>query len=81
VGTLRRFWFPVPGYLGIGVSAPTLAEARALAEAARPALDPAAPPLGAVVEDVDVRTLDPGHVIPNLGPPVWPGVWFPRLSG
>ena len=35
------------------------------------------PPLTAVVEDVDVATLDEGHVRPNMGNPVTPGVWFP----
>ena len=32
-----------------------------------------------VVEDVDVRDLDEGHVLPNLGDPSARGVWFPRL--
>jgi hypothetical protein len=30
-----------------------------------------------IIEDVDVSTLDRGHVIPNMEPPVWRGVWFP----
>ena len=29
------------------------------------------------VEDVDVRTLDQGHVIPNMLPPNRRGIWFP----
>ena len=29
------------------------------------------------IEDVDVRTLDQGHVIPNLLPPGRRGVWYP----
>jgi hypothetical protein len=29
------------------------------------------------IEDVDVSTLDPGHVLPNLIPCNWRGVWFP----
>jgi len=33
-----------------------------------------------VVEDVDVRTLDQGHVVPNMGAVNFPGVWFPRLN-
>lgn len=30
-----------------------------------------------VIENVDIRTLDQGHVIPNMRPPVYRGVWFP----
>ncbi|GGH83128.1 hypothetical protein HNQ91_005981 [Filimonas zeae] len=30
-----------------------------------------------VVENVDIRTLDQGHVIPNMIAPVHRGVWFP----
>lgn len=29
------------------------------------------------VENVDIRTLDQGHVIPNMAAPVARGVWFP----
>ena len=79
MGPLRRFWFPVPGHLGIGVSAPSLEQARELAERVRTELWPAAPALGTVVEDVDIRTLDQRHVLPNMRPPVWPGVWFPMV--
>jgi hypothetical protein len=28
--------------------------------------------------DVDVRDLDQGHVTPNMGPPNWRGVWYPK---
>jgi hypothetical protein len=30
-----------------------------------------------IVEDVDIRTLDEGHVIPNMKPPNYRGIWFP----
>jgi hypothetical protein len=30
-----------------------------------------------VVTDVDVSTLDPGHILPNLGLPTQRGIWFP----
>ena len=36
------------------------------------------PAISEVVEDVDVRGLDPSHVIPNMGDPSIRGVWFPR---
>ena len=35
------------------------------------------PPFKKVIEDVDIRTLDQGHVIPNMQSPVERGVWFP----
>lgn len=31
----------------------------------------------AVIEDVDVRTLDEGHVLPDMDPPNRRGFWFP----
>jgi hypothetical protein len=74
---LRRFWFPVEGHLGIGVSAPTLDEATALAEQFRRA-NWASASLGIPINDVDIRELDQKHVIPNIGPVAVPGLWFPR---
>ncbi len=32
-----------------------------------------------VIENVDIRTLDENHVLPNMGPPNTRGIWFPRL--
>jgi hypothetical protein len=29
------------------------------------------------VEDIDVSTLDPGHVLPNMGVASNRGIWFP----
>ena len=74
---LRRFWFPGQGCWGVGVTAFTKEEASALAEqtAARLGWRLA----GGVVEDVDVRTLDQQHVIPNMGACSDAGVWFPAL--
>jgi len=72
---LRRFWFSVPHALGIGVTAYSLSEARQLAEEVAKEMGWAEP--GSVLEDVDVRDLDQGHVIPNMGPPNLRGVWFP----
>lgn len=36
------------------------------------------PPIRSVIEDVDVSTLDPRHVLPNMGSPLRRGIWFPR---
>ena len=38
-------------------------------------------PIASTVEDVDVRTLDTGHVLPNMLPPNRRGVWFPAGFG
>ncbi len=76
---LRRYWFTVPSHLGIGVTAGSRSEAEALAR-------DAARRLGwpfegtACTEDVDVRTLDQHHAVPNMGPPSIVGVWYPRLN-
>jgi hypothetical protein len=36
------------------------------------------PPLESVIEDVDVSTLDAGHVLPNMDVPIFRDVWFPK---
>lgn len=28
-------------------------------------------------ENIDIRTLDQGHIVPNMKDPTWRGVWFP----
>jgi len=75
---LRRFWFPVPGHLGIGVTVYTPEEAlrlaRELAERYGWQIDATQ-----VVEDVDIRQLDQKHVIPNMGACSVRGIWFPRV--
>ncbi|MDF1501728.1 hypothetical protein [Roseisolibacter sp. H3M3-2] len=76
---LRRFWFMLSAGPGIGVTAASEAEARELAEATRARFAPEAVITG-VTPDVDVSTLDAAHVVPNAGPVVVRGVWFPRLS-
>ena len=29
-------------------------------------------------KDIDVSTLDAGHVLPNMNPPVYRGIWYPK---
>ena len=36
------------------------------------------PPIRTVVEDIDISKLDGRHVRPNMGIPVFRGVWFPK---
>lgn len=35
------------------------------------------PPFRKVVNNVDISKLDQGHVIPNMKPPIYRGIWFP----
>jgi len=35
------------------------------------------PPIKSVQENVDIRSLDQGHVIPNMRSPHSRGIWFP----
>jgi hypothetical protein len=93
---LQRYWFVGDaedpfGVTGIGVTAFTEEDARGLIRRALPALpEQALAPWRAwsldrlscarVVENVDVRVLDQGHVIPNMGLVVDRGVWWPKLS-
>ncbi len=71
---LKRYWFATGALMGIGVTANTIEDARAL-------LDQCelfnADAIQAVVEDVDLQTLDANHIRPNMGPSNFRGVWFP----
>jgi hypothetical protein len=78
---LHRYWItlvepPPGGRLGYGVTAFSEEDARAIL--AFVAFDGALPAVAEVRADVDVRELDQGHVIPNMNPPNWRGVWFPK---
>jgi hypothetical protein len=81
---LHRFWFkfsPIkpydPSALGYGVTAYTYDDAISiLKDTVFQNRD--LPEVQSVIEDVDISTLDQKHVIPNMEPPVWRGVWFPK---
>lgn len=82
---LHRFWFRFdrqPGTpaswtsLGCGVTAVDRGDAEKLL-AASALVEGGLPTVREVVADVDVQTLDPGHVLPNMGDPSVRGVWFP----
>ncbi len=38
------------------------------------------PPVKKIIENVDIRTLDAGHVQPNIGICVFKGIWYPALN-
>ena len=75
---LRRYWFETREHLGIGVTAYSLDDAKRL-------MEDAARQMGwdyqvlQVIENVDVRELDQNHVVPNMGPPNFRGVWYPNF--
>lgn len=81
---LTRFWINFvagdgPGLSGCGVTAYNELDAKSLLE------EELFPVLGVreiagIIPDVDIRTLDQGHVIPNMAPPNFRGVWFPKLT-
>ena len=73
---LTRYWFASARGLGVGVTAYSPADAEELLRnvGLQPGtdFDP-----DRCVTGVDIRSLDQGHVIPNMGPPNVRGVWFP----
>ena len=83
---LTRYWFEFdweegsparPERLGCGVTAFDREGAlRLVSEVAF--ANEEVPPVKRVIEDVDIQTLDPGHVLPNMGMPSERGVWFPN---
>jgi hypothetical protein len=89
---LHRFWLQfsiAPGDvdrysswaglgLGCGITAFTFEDALAVVRQAILGGDPL-PDVVQLIEDIDVRTLDQGRVVPNMGPPNERGVWFPRV--
>jgi hypothetical protein len=80
---LHRFWIeldtPIRGLRTFGVTAIDLADALGLI---RLFLEPATavPHPARVIEDVDVGTFDQRHVLPNMLPTIWRGVWYPMSS-
>lgn len=87
---LHRYWFDfniTPNQLseyatyagfsyGCGVTAYSLEDALQVLRQSVFGSDPL-PEVAKVVEDVDVSSLDKGHVLPNMGNPTSRGVWFP----
>lgn len=37
------------------------------------------PDIAELIVNIDVSTLDPGHILPNIGITVDRGIWFPRI--
>ena len=75
-GLLHRYWFPSDGHFGVGVTAFSEDEAFRLAPQVAHEMHWQIS-RDRVIVDIDVRTLDQGHVIPNMRAPNVRGVWFP----
>ncbi len=78
---LHRYWITLADSgraspLGYGITAYDEADARSILSFV--AFDGEAPEISEVKVDVDVRDLDQGHVIPNMNPPNWRGIWYPK---
>jgi hypothetical protein len=83
-GALRRYWFRFDGIGpdvlptgGCGVTAHSYDDALFILSQTI-FKDQIMPAVVEMIEDVDIRTLDQGHVVPNMEAPVWRGVWFPK---
>lgn len=80
---LHRYWFVFenapefnPLNLGCGISAYSYDDAVQLLRS-RVGGKEVTLKISSVVEDVDIDTLDSGHVLPNLGDVTVRGIWFP----
>ena len=75
---LTRYWieFDVEHSHGYGVTAFTSDDALGLLR--ERVFSDELPPVARLVEDIDVSSLDAGHVLPNMSPPNRRGVWFPQ---
>ena len=76
---LRRYWFKSSRNLGVGITAYSLSDAEIILNSAiqRHRLDVE---IIETIENVDIGDLDQGHVIPNMNPPNFRGVWFPMFN-
>jgi hypothetical protein len=80
---LHRYWIklaapePIGFKLGCGVTAFTEDDAKKLVFSQ---FSDAPPVIASMESDVDVSTLDPKHVIPNIGDCTRRGIWFPALG-
>jgi len=77
--SLTRYWFRFRDSFCYGVTAYSVEDATNLLREAGLELDFDSD-LIEIVHDVDIRSLDQQHVVVNIGPPNFRGVWYPRLN-
>jgi hypothetical protein len=75
---LKRFWFTTHPGLGYGVTATSRSEAEVLLSSF--GYPHESEKIVGVIEDIAIGDLDQNHVVPNAGPMVVFGVWFPNHS-
>jgi hypothetical protein len=75
---LRRFWFKFEGERSLGYGVTAWTEDDALNILRERVFESGAVPRFSVAADIDVSTLDAGHIRPNMENPTWRGIWFPR---
>jgi len=73
---LTRYWFKTGPDTGLGVTGYSRGDAEQLLKKAGYASTDLRRVVE-VVENIDVTTLDEGHIRPNMGPPSFRGVWYP----
>ena len=78
---LKTYWIESPAIhsFGLGVTAFSRDDAFELLCASGYTLRPDDPSIR-VTEGIQVADLDQNHIIPNMGPIVLRGVWFPRAN-
>ena len=81
---LHRYWFKFSSIepynslrMGCGVTARDYDDALSILQETV-FIGQEVPTIESAVHDVDISSLDEKHVIPNMEPPVWRGVWFPK---
>jgi hypothetical protein len=81
---MRRFWFifevdvnaKFNSVLGYGVTAIDYRDALELLQT-YVFVNEYLPKVKRIINDVDVSTLDKGHILPNILPPNVRGIWYP----
>ncbi len=78
---LIRFWFkfennPIPLNFGCGVTAFNDIDALTIIKEQVFKNKPF-PEVAVKIENIDINTLDQGHIIPNMYSPNYRGIWFP----
>lgn len=70
---MRPYWIPLPGKLGVGITAYSEADALSLFEMAFGTDTQHGVPMPVM----EMAELDQGHVIPNMGNHLKRGIWYP----
>ena len=73
---LTRYWINVDGLMDYGVTAFSVEDA--LCILADEGVDREL--IKEIIENIDVRLLDQRHIIPNMGPPSFRGIWYACLN-